>query len=77
MIVWVGLLDKSDDYISRLANYQADGSNKEGKSVSTGQFFFVIGIVGMIASAVAAVFSARILRRQEKKLKEQIWNEYQ
>ena len=39
--------------------------------------FFVIGIVGMIASAVAAVFSARILRRQEKKLKEQIWNEYQ
>ena len=22
MIVWVGLLDKSDDYISRLANYQ-------------------------------------------------------
>ena len=40
-------------------------------------FFFVIGIIGMIASAVAAVFSARILRRQEKKLKEQIWNEYQ
>ena len=39
MIVRVGLLDKSDDYISRLANYQADGSNKEGKSVSTGQFF--------------------------------------
>ncbi len=45
--------------------------------MSTGQFFFVIGIVGMIASAVAVVFSARILRRQEKKLKEQIWNEYQ
>ena len=45
--------------------------------MSTGQFFFVIGIVGMIASAVAAVFSARILRRQEKKMKEQIWNEYQ
>ena len=39
MIVRVGLLDKSDDYISRLANYQADGSNKEGKSVSTGHFF--------------------------------------
>lgn len=45
--------------------------------MSTGQFFFMIGIVGMIASTVAAVFSARILRRQEKKLKEQIWNEYQ
>ena len=26
----------------------------------------IIGIVGMIALAVAAVFSARILRRQEK-----------
>ena len=77
MIVRVGLLDKSDNYISRLANYQADGSNKEGESVSTGQIFFVVGIVGMIASAVAAVLSARILRRQEKKLKEQIWNEYQ
>jgi hypothetical protein len=34
----------------------------------------VVGIVGMI---VAAVVSAWILRRQEKKLKEQIWNEYQ
>ena len=38
--------------------------------MSTGQIFFVVGIVGMIASAVAAVLSARILRRQEKKLKE-------
>ncbi|MFQ7396980.1 MAG: hypothetical protein ACLRNW_04025 [Neglectibacter sp.] len=45
--------------------------------MSTGQFFFVVGIVGMIASAVAAAFSARILRRQEEKLKKQIWNEYQ
>ncbi|MGL0835284.1 hypothetical protein ABI138_06800 [Faecalibacterium prausnitzii] len=45
--------------------------------MSTGQIFFVVGIVGMIASAVAAAFSARILRRQEEKLKKQIWNEYQ
>ena len=45
--------------------------------MSTGQIFFVVGIVGMIASAVAAVLSARILRRQEEKLKKQIWNEYQ
>jgi type II secretory pathway pseudopilin PulG len=45
--------------------------------VSTGQIFFVVGIVGMIASAVAAAFSARILRRREEKLKKQIWNEYQ
>lgn len=45
--------------------------------MSTGQIFFVVGIVGMIVSAVAAVVSAWTLRRQEKKLKEQIWNEYQ
>lgn len=45
--------------------------------MSTGQIFFVVGIVGMIVLAVAAVVSAWILRRQEKKLKEQIWNEYQ
>ena len=45
--------------------------------MSTRQIFFVVGIVGMIASAVAAAFSARILRRQEEKLKKQIWNEYQ
>ena len=45
--------------------------------MSTGQIFFVVGIVGMIVSAVAAVVSAWGLRRQEKKLKEQIWNEYQ
>ena len=45
--------------------------------MSTGQIFFVVGIVGMIVSAVAAVVSALILRGQEKKLKEQIWNEYQ
>lgn len=45
--------------------------------MSTGQIYFVVGIVGMIVSAVAAVVSAWILRRQEKKLKEQIWNEYQ
>lgn len=45
--------------------------------MSTGQIFFVVGIVGMIVSAVAAVVSAWFLRRQEKKLKEQIWNEYQ
>jgi ABC-type spermidine/putrescine transport system permease subunit II len=37
----------------------------------------VVGIVGMIVSTVAAVVSAWILRRQGKKLKEQIWNEYQ
>ena len=41
--------------------------------MSTGQIFFVVGIVGMIASAVAAVLSARILRRQEKKLKERLF----
>lgn len=45
--------------------------------MSTGQIFFVVGILGMIASTIAAVLSVRILRRQEKKLKEQIWNEYQ
>lgn len=45
--------------------------------MSTGQIFCVVGIVGMIVSAVAAVVSAWILRRQEKKPKEQIWNEYQ
>lgn len=45
--------------------------------MSTGQIFFVVGILGMIASAIAAVLSVLILRRQEKKLKEQIWNEYQ
>ena len=45
--------------------------------MSTGQIFFVVGIVGMIFSAVSSVVSAWILRSQEKKLKEQIWNEYQ
>lgn len=45
--------------------------------MSTGQIFFVAGIAGMIASAVAGVVAARVLSRQEKKLKEQIWNEYQ
>lgn len=45
--------------------------------MSTGQIFFVVGIVGMIVSAVAAVVSAWVLRGQEKKLKEQIWNKYQ
>ena len=43
--------------------------------MSTGQIFFAVGIAGMIASAVAGIIAVRAL--QEKKLKEQIWNEYQ
>ena len=45
--------------------------------MSTGQIFFAVGIAGMIASAVAGIIAASALSRQEKKLKEQIWNEYQ
>ena len=38
--------------------------------MSTGQIFFVVGIVGMLATAVASVISARILSKQKKKMKE-------
>lgn len=44
--------------------------------MSTGQIFFVVGIVGMLVTAVASVSSARILSKQEKKMKKEIWNEY-
>ena len=51
--------------------------------MSTGQIFFVVGIVGMLATATlltmalaASVISARILSKQEKKMKKEIWNEY-
>lgn len=45
--------------------------------MSTGQIFFVVGIAGMLATAVAGLVAARMLSKQEKRLKEQIWNEYQ
>lgn len=44
--------------------------------MSTGQIFFAAGIAGMIASGVAAGIAFWVLRRQEKKLREQIWKEY-
>ena len=44
--------------------------------MSTGQIFFVVGIVGMLVTAVASVISARILSKQENKMKKEIWNEY-
>lgn len=44
--------------------------------MSTGQIFFVAGIVGMIATVIVSIAVFRSLRQQEKKLKERIWKEY-
>lgn len=44
--------------------------------MSTGQIFFVAGIVGLIASAAATVVCAVALRRKEKKISTEIWDEY-
>ena len=44
--------------------------------MSTGQIFFVVGIVGMLATAVASVICPHPEQTGEKKMKKEIWNEY-
>ncbi|MGN0706799.1 MAG: hypothetical protein ACI4JC_02220 [Faecalibacterium sp.] len=45
--------------------------------MSTGQIFFVAGIVGMICTAIVSVVLIKALKIQEKQLREHIWKEYQ
>lgn len=44
--------------------------------MSTGQLFFAAGAAGMIATAILALVSIRLLRKEKKELQEQIWKEY-
>lgn len=44
--------------------------------MSTGQLFFAAGIAGMIAVAILAAVSIRLLRKEKKELQQQIWKEY-
>lgn len=44
--------------------------------MSTGQIFFVSGVLGLVASVVATVICTVALRQKEKKLSTEIWDEY-
>lgn len=43
---------------------------------STGQIFFIGGMAGLLVAFVATVVSLSIFHKKEKRLKEEIWNEY-
>lgn len=45
-------------------------------TLSTGQIFFAAGIAGLVLAALATAVGVPLLRRQEKRLKEEIWREY-
>lgn len=44
--------------------------------MSTGQIFFVSGVLGLVASVAATVICTVALRRKEKKISTEIWDEY-
>ena len=44
--------------------------------LSTGQIFFIGGIAGLLVAFVATVVSVSVFHKKEKRLKEEIWNEY-
>lgn len=45
-------------------------------SLSTGQIFFIAGAGGLLLAGMATVISSVVLRRKNKKIREEIWNEY-
>lgn len=44
--------------------------------ISTGQIFFLGGIIGLIVTAIGALIGTAILKRKEKRIQETIWKEY-
>lgn len=44
--------------------------------MSTGQIFFVSGVLGLVASVAATAICTVALRRKEKEISTEIWDEY-
>ena len=43
---------------------------------SSGVIFLTLGLTGMAVSAAAALIVGRLLRHRERRIREQIWQEY-
>lgn len=44
--------------------------------LTTGQIVFAVGLAGLAASLIATIVTAKTYRKNEKKLREDIWREY-
>lgn len=43
---------------------------------NSGMIFLVLGLAGMAVSAAAALIVGHLLKRRERQIREQIWQEY-
>ncbi len=43
---------------------------------NSGMLFLILGLAGMVLTGTAALIVGHLLKRREKKIREQIWREY-